>query len=150
MQALIEHPEQFELLREQPELLDSAVEEMLRWTSPVVHFARTVTRDTEIRGVPITEGETLAMWYPSANRDEDVFDDPDVFDIARSPNEHLAFGGFGEHFCLGANLARLEMRSIFRHVIRRLDQFEMNGEVERLSSGLIGGIKRLPVSYSVR
>lgn len=150
MQALIEHPQQFDLLKAQPELLDSAVEEMLRWTSPVVHFARTVTQDTEIRGVPIKAGETLAMWYPSANRDEDVFENPDVFDITRSPNDHLAFGGFGEHFCLGANLARLEMRSIFRHLIQRLDDFQVNGEVERLSSGLIGGIKRLPVSYSVR
>ncbi len=150
MQALIEHPDQFERLRDQPVLLDSAVEEMLRWTSPVVHFARTVTRDTEIRGVPIQAGETLAMWYPSANRDEDHFEDPDVFDIARSPNEHLAFGGFGEHFCLGAHLARLEMRSIFRHVIERLDHVEFDGDVERLSSGLIGGIKRLPVSYTVR
>ena len=90
------------------------------------------------------------MWYPSANRDEEHFENPDVFDITRSPNEHLAFGGFGEHFCLGAHLARLEMRSIFRHVIQRLDHFELTGEVERLSSGLIGGIKRLPVSYSVR
>jgi len=150
MQALIEHPDQFELLRSQPELLDSAVEEMLRWTSPVVHFARTVTRDTEIRGVPIQAGETLAMWYPSANRDEDIFNNPDTFDIQRSPNEHLAFGGFGEHFCLGANLARLEMRSIFRHLIQKLDHFEASGEMERLSSGLIGGIKRLPVSYAVR
>ena len=147
MQALIEHPEQFERLRDDPSMLDSAVEEMLRWTSPVVHFARTVTQDTELRGVPIRAGETLAMWYPSANRDEDVFADPDVFDIGRSPNEHLAFGGFGEHFCLGANLARLEMRSIFRHLVGRLDDFALNGEVERLSSGLIGGIKRLPVSY---
>ena len=150
MQALIEHPEQFELLCNQPELLDGAIEEMLRWTSPVVHFARTVTRDTEIRGVPMKAGETLAMWYPSANRDEDVFEHPDVFDIGRSPNDHLAFGGFGEHFCIGAHLARLEMRSIFRHVIRRLDDFAIEGEVERLSSGLIGGIKRLPVSYAVR
>lgn len=150
MQALIEHPEQFELLKSQPQLLNSAVEEMLRWTSPVVHFARTVTRDTEIRGVPIQAGETLAMWYPSANRDEDVFENPDVFDVTRSPNDHLAFGGFGEHFCLGANLARLEMRSIFRHLIQRLDDFQVNGEIERLSSGLIGGIKRLPVSYAVR
>jgi len=150
MQALIEHPEQYERLRDDPDLLGSTVEEMLRWTSPVVHFARTVTRDTEIRGVSIREGETLAMWYPSANRDEDHFENPDVFDITRSPNEHLAFGGFGEHFCLGAHLARLEMRSIFRHVIQRLDHFELTGEVERLSSGLIGGFKRLPVSYSVR
>ncbi len=147
MLALIEHPEQFERLRDDPQLLNSAVEEMLRWTSPVIHFARTATRDTEIRGVPIRAGETLAMWYPSANRDEDVFARPDEFDINRSPNDHLAFGGFGEHFCLGANLARLEMRSIFRHVIGRLDQFERNGEAERLSSQLIGGIKRLPISY---
>ncbi|MDE2744857.1 MAG: cytochrome P450 [Chloroflexota bacterium] len=150
MQALIEHPDQFELLRGQPDLLNSAVEEMLRWTSPVVHFARTVTADTEIRGVPIKAGETLAMWYPSANRDEDVFEHPDVFDIGRTPNDHLAFGGFGEHFCLGANLARLEMRSVFRHLIQKLDNFQLSGEVERLSSGLIGGIKRLPVSYAVR
>ena len=149
MQALIEHPDQFALLREQPELLDSAVEEMLRWTSPVVHFARTVTKDTEVGGVPMKAGETLAMWYPSANRDEDVFEDPDVFDIARSPNEHLAFGGFGEHFCLGANLARLEMRSVFRHLMGKLEDFRFEGDVERLSSGLIGGIKRLPVSYRV-
>ena len=148
--ALIEHPEQYDRLRNQPDLLDSAVEEMLRWTSPVVHFARTVTQDTEVSGVTMKAGETLAMWYPSANRDEDVFEDPDVFDIARSPNEHLAFGGFGEHFCLGANLARLEMRSVFRHVIGKLDNFALDGEVERLSSGLIGGIKRLPVSYVVR
>ena len=150
LQALIEHPDQYDILRNQPELLDSAVEEMLRWTSPVVHFARTVTTDTEVNGVPMKAGETLAMWYPSANRDEDVFEDPDVFDIARSPNEHLAFGGFGEHFCLGANLARLEMRSVFRHVIGKLDNFALDGEVERLSSGLIGGIKRLPITYAVR
>ncbi len=150
MQALIEYPEQYARLQAEPELLDSAVEEMLRWTSPVVHFARTVTEDTEIRGVPIQAGETLAMWYPSANRDEEVFDEPDIFDIARSPNEHLAFGGFGEHFCLGANLARLEMRFVFRHLLRRLDDFRVDGEIERLSSGLIGGIKRLPITYTVR
>ena len=150
LQALIEHPDQFARLREQPQLLDSAVEEMLRWTSPVVHFARTVTRDVEIRGVPIRAGETLAMWYPSANRDEDVFDQPDIFDIGRSPNEHLAFGGFGEHFCLGANLARLEMRSIYRHLMLRLDDIQFGGEIERLTSTLIGGIKRLPITYTVR
>ena len=123
---------------------------MLRWTSPVVHFARTVTKDVEIRGVPIHAGETLAMWYPSANRDEDVFDQPDVFDIGRRPNDHLAFGGFGEHFCLGANLARLEMRSIYRHLILRLDDIQFNGAPERLTSTLIGGIKRLPITYAVR
>ena len=150
LQALIEHPDQFARLREEPELLDNAVEEMLRWTSPVVHFARTTTRDVEIRGVPIRAGETLAMWYPSANRDEDVFEQPDVFDVGRSPNDHLAFGGFGEHFCLGANLARLEMRSIYQHLMLRLDDIQFDGEIERLTSTLIGGIKRLPISYRVR
>ena len=130
--------------------VDRAVEEILRWTSPVAHFARAVTRDVEIRGVPLRAGETLAMWYPSANRDEDVFDDPDRFDIARSPNDHLAFGGFGEHYGLGANLARLELRSIYRHLIARLSDFQLDGEVVRLGSSLIGGVKALPVSYRVR
>ena len=147
MLALIEHPDQFHQLQENPDQLNSAVEEMLRWSSPVIHFARTVTKDTEIGGVPIRAGETLAMWYPSANRDEDVFQDPYRFDISRDPNEHLAFGGFGEHFCLGANLARLEMRSVFRHLMGRLEDFQLEGEPERLQSQLIGGIKRLPLSY---
>ena len=133
-----------------PALLDSAIEEILRWTSPVIHFARTVTRDVEVGGVRMREGETLALWYPSANRDEDVFAEPDVFDIGREPNEHLAFGGYGEHFCLGATLARLELRGIFGHLLERLEEIRVDGEVERLGSGLIGGIKRLPISYGVR
>ena len=148
--ALIEHPEQFERLRAEPALLDSAIEEILRWTSPVIHFARTVTRDVEIRGTLLREGDTLALWYPSANRDEDVFDEPEVFDIGREPNEHLAFGGYGEHFCLGANLARLELRGIYGHLLERLEEIRVEGDVERLGSGLIGGIKRLPISYGVR
>ena len=148
--ALIEHPEQFERLRGEPALLDSAIEEILRWTSPVIHFARTVTRDVEIGGTLLREGDTLALWYPSANRDEDVFDEPDVFDIGRAPNEHLAFGGYGEHFCLGAPLARLELRGIYGHLLERLEEIRVDGDVERLGSGLIGGIKRLPISYGVR
>ena len=148
--ALIEHPEQFARLREDPALLGGAIEEILRWTSPVIHFARTATCDVEIRGTTIREGESLAMWYPSANRDEDIFDAPDAFDIERQPNEHLAFGGYGEHYCLGANLARLELRSIYSHLLERLDEIRLEGEVERLGSGLIGGIKRLPISYAVR
>ena len=148
--ALIEHPEQFERLRAEPALLDSAIEEILRWTSPVIHFARTVTRDVEIRGTLLREGETLALWYPSANRDEDVFDQPDRFDIGREPNEHLAFGGYGEHFCLGATLARLELRGIYGHLLERFEGIRVDGDVERLGSGLIGGIKRLPISYGVR
>ena len=148
--ALLEHPQEFERLRGDPSLLDSAVEEILRWTSPVIHFARTAARDVEIRGAPIRAGEAVALWYPSANRDEDIFEAPERFDIGRTPNDHLAFGGFGEHYCLGANLARLELRSIYRHLIGRLEDIRLDGEVERLGSTLIGGIKRLPISYSVR
>jgi len=150
MLALLEHPEQLQRLRANPALLDSAVEEILRWTSPVTHMARRVMRDTEIGGQPIAAGEIVAMWYPSANRDEEIFADPEVFDIGRDPNEHLAFGGFGEHFCLGANLARLELRSIFRHILARMEQIELDGEVERLRSGIVGGIKHLPIAFTAQ
>ncbi len=147
--ALLEHPDQLARLRADPALLDSGMEEVLRWTSPIIHFVRTTTRDVEIRGVPIPAGDTVAMWYPSANRDEEIFADPERFDVGRQPNDHLAFGGFGEHYCLGANLARLELRSIFRQVLRRLDGIELDGPVERLNSGLVGGIKHLPIRYDV-
>lgn len=150
MLALLEHPEQLQRLRSNPELLDSAVEEILRWTSPVTHMARRATQPAEIGGQAIAAGETVVMWYPSANRDEDVFEHPEVFDIGREPNEHLAFGGFGEHFCLGANLARLELRSIFRHILERMDEIELDGEMERLRSGIVGGIKHLPISFNPR
>ncbi len=150
MLALLEHPEQLRWLRADPGLLESAVEEILRWTSPVTHMARRVARDTEIGGQMIAAGEKVVLWYPSANRDEEVFERPEVFDIAREPNEHLAFGGFGEHFCLGANLARLELRAIFRQVLRRMDEIEHDGEVERLRSGIVGGIKHLPISFRPR
>lgn len=150
MLALVEHPDQLAQLRANPDLLDSAIEEILRWTSPVTHMARRVTTDTEIGGQPIAAGDIVTMWYPSANRDEDIFDSPESFDITRSPNEHLAFGGFGEHFCLGANLARLELRSIFRHTLERLDEVQLEGDVERLRSGIVGGIKHLPISFTAR
>ncbi len=104
--ALLDHPDQLETLRRDPNAMRPAVEEIIRWSSPVSYFARRATRDTEIRGVPVAEGERVTLWYPSANRDEDVFDDPFRFDIHRTPNQHLAFGGGGPHFCLGANLAR--------------------------------------------
>ena len=150
MLALLEHPEQLRRLRADPGLLESAVEEILRWTSPVTHMARRVRRDTEIGGQAIAAGEKVVLWYPSANRDEEVFERPEVFDIAREPNEHLAFGGFGEHFCLGANLARLELRAIFRQLLSRMDEIELDGEVERLRSGIVGGIKHLPISFTPR
>ena len=150
MLALLEHPEQLRRLRADPGLLESAVEEILRWTSPVTHMARRVRRDTEIGGQAIAAGEKVVLWYPSANRDEEVFERPEDFDIAREPNEHLAFGGFGEHFCLGANLARLELRAIFRQLLSRMDEIELDGEVERLRSGIVGGIKHLPISFTPR
>ena len=147
MLALIENPEQMEMLRVDSSLADTAVEEILRWTSPVVHFVRTATQETEIRGQRIRPGESVAMFYPSANRDEDVFVDPYQFDIRRTPNDHLAFGGYGEHFCLGANLARLELRTIFRELLNRLPEIEVAGPVERLHSTLVGGIKHMPVKF---
>ncbi len=148
--ALIEHPEQLRRLRDDPALLDSAIEEILRWTSPIIHFGRLATADVEIGGQLISAGDKLMMWYPSANRDAEIFSQPDTFDISREPNEHLAFGGFGEHFCLGANLARMELRSIFKHVLDRLDDIQLDGEVERLRSGFVGGIKHLPIAFSAR
>jgi cytochrome P450 len=147
--ALIEHPEQFAKLRARPELLPSAVEEILRWTSPVTHMARYVTRDAEVLGQPIKQGEKVVMWYPSANRDETVFPDPDVFDIERTPNDHIAFG-IGEHFCLGAQLARQELTVVFDELPKRLDAIELAGPVERLRSNFIGGIKHMPIRYTAK
>ena len=144
--ALLEHPDQLSLLVEHPELVDSAVEEILRWTSVVIQFTRTVTQDTEIRGQAIRKGQTIGMWYPSANRDEEVFEDAYRFDITRDPNDHFAFGGYGEHFCLGANVARWEMRSLLGALIPLLPRMELAGAPERLAGQLhVGGIKRLPV-----
>ena len=146
MLALMEHPEQRARLLAEPALLPTAVEEILRWTSPVSHMARVATRDTQIGAQPIREGERVALWYPSANRDEAVFPDPDRFDVGRTPNDHLAFG-IGEHFCLGAGLARLELRVMFEELLRRLPDIELAGPVERLRSTFIGGIKHVPVRY---
>jgi cholest-4-en-3-one 26-monooxygenase len=149
MLALIEHPGQLQRLQADPSLLNSAIEEMLRWTSPLIHFARTASQDTELSGVPIKKGDTLALFYPSANRDSEVFSDPYTFDIGRSPNNHLAFG-VGEHFCLGAHLARLELVAAFKHLLPRLESVELSGPVKRLRSNLVGGIKELPIRYRLR
>jgi cytochrome P450 len=146
MLALIEHPAEMRRLRDDPSLLPTAVEEVLRWTSPLIHFCRTVATNTELRGQQLRTGDVLVLFYPSANRDEEVFPDPFRFDVGRTPNEHLAFG-IGEHFCLGANLARLELRAIFAECLRRLDAIELTGPVERVRSGFVGGIKRMPVSF---
>ena len=145
MLALIEHPDQRARLIADPSLMPTAVDEMLRWVSPLIQFRRTATRDTEIRGQKIREGDKVVMYYPSANRDEDVFPDADRFDIGRTPNEHVAFGPGGPHFCLGANLARLEIRVMFEELLRRLPDMELAGPVQRLRSNFINGIKHMPV-----
>jgi cholest-4-en-3-one 26-monooxygenase len=149
MHALLTHPDQFELLRSDPEaLMDDAVEEVLRWASPVLHFRRTAMVDTEIRGQAIKAGDRVVIWHVSANRDEEVWDDPFVFDITRNPNPHVAFGGGGSHFCLGANLARMELKLIFTELVTRLPDMQLAGEPERLLSNFIGGIKHMPVIWT--
>jgi cholest-4-en-3-one 26-monooxygenase len=147
--ALIEHPEEMAKIQADPSLIKPAVEEILRWTSPIIHFGRTATRDTEVAGHPIREGEVVGMFYPSANRDESVWEDPDRFRVDRKHNPHIAFG-VGEHYCLGAHVARLELQVIFRHLIPRLGEVEVAGEIDRLRSNLIGGVKRLPIKYTLR
>jgi cytochrome P450 len=144
--AFCEHPQQWDALRVQPELLSDAVDEVLRWVSPISHFTRVATDDYVLRGRTIHSGDQLALYYASANRDEDVFDDPFAFRIDRRPNPHLTFG-FGEHFCVGAHLARLEIETVFRHLLGRIDRFELAGTVERLESAVNGSIKRLPLRY---
>lgn len=148
MKALIEHPDQYAALVADPDLVDSAVEEILRWATPVLHFRRTARRDYELGGRTIRAGDKVVMWHISANRDETVFDDPFRFDIRRSPNDHIAFGGGGPHFCLGANLARMELRLIFRELVTRLPDLTLDGDVEFLRSNFIGGIKRMPVRFT--
>jgi cytochrome P450 len=142
--AFSEHPGEWERLRERPDLLTDAVEEILRWVSPISHFTRTATEDSEVRGTVIRAGEQVALYFGSANRDEDVFDEPFAFRVDRRPNPHLAFG-FGEHFCMGAHVARVELETIFRHLIGRVESFEVLGPVERLSSIINGSIKHLPL-----
>ncbi len=147
MQALMDHPDQLATLRRDRTLLETAIEEMLRFCTPVVQFQRTATRDTELRGVPIREGESVVIFYPSANRDEDVFSDPDRFDIRRDPNPHVAFGGGGAHYCLGTNLARLEIRCLFDELLDRMHELEPAGPAPRLHSWFINGPRRMPVRF---
>jgi cytochrome P450 len=127
----------------------TAIEEIVRWASPVIHFRRTATRDTELSGQKIQAGEKVVLWYNSANRDEDVFADPYRFDVTRTPNEHVGFGGPGPHHCLGANLARREMRVMFREIATRIPDLEITGPPEMLRSNFIHGIKRMPCAWKV-
>jgi len=146
--ALIDHPEAAQQLRDQPELWDSAVEEMLRWGSSIHNFRRTVTRDTEIGGVPIKAGDKVVIYYASANRDEAVFDEPHTFAIDRTPNDHVTFGGGGVHYCLGASLARAEIKATMRQIVERLPDIELAGPVDRLHSDFVNGIKTMPVRWT--
>ena len=144
--AFSEHHDEWEKLRAHPELLPDAVEEILRWVSPISHFTRTATEDYELREAKIRAGDQVAIYFASANRDEEVFEDPFAFRVDRRPNPQLAFG-FGEHFCMGAHLARVEIETLYRHLLQRLESFEVAGPVERLTSIINGSIKRLPISY---
>jgi cytochrome P450 len=148
LRLLLEHPAAYRRLVDDPSLIPTAVEEMLRYNPPVMYFRRTATADTEIRGVPIARDQMLTLYYPSANRDDSVFADPDRFDVTRTPNEHLAFG-IGEHFCLGANLARMQLHAIFTEVLTRLRDIELDGPVDRLRSHFIDGIKHMPIRFGV-
>ena len=149
MVALLEHPGEYRRLRRDRDLLGTAVEEMLRWWTPVMNFRRTATRDTEVAGVPIRAGQKVVVWFSSSNRDGEVFGDPDRFDVGRRPNDHLTFG-HGAHFCLGAHLAREQMRALFAAVLDRLDDLELTGEPSRLRSNFQNGIKHLPLRWRPR
>jgi len=149
MKALCDYPEQRALWRsDYDNIAPTAVDEIVRWATPVIHFRRTATRDTVIRGQKIAEGDKVVLWYNSANRDEDVFPDPYRFDVRRTPNEHVGFGGPGPHFCLGANLARREISVMFRRLFERLPDLEITDEPQMLLSGFIHGIKRMPCRFT--
>lgn len=149
LHALIENPDQLARLKAQPGLMGTAVEEMIRWSTPVKEFMRTATADTTVRGVPIAKGESVYLAYVSGNRDEEIFANPHRFDVGRDPNKHLAFG-YGVHFCLGAALARMEMNSLFTELLGRLDSIELSGTPELSATTFVGGLKHLPIRYSLR
>jgi cholest-4-en-3-one 26-monooxygenase len=148
MLALVENPDQRALLLADPSLLPSAVDEMLRYASPVMYMRRTAQRDVELHGQHIQQGDKVALWYIAANHDPAVFTDPHRFDIRRDPNDYLAFGGGGPHFCLGSHLAKLEIRVMFEELLTRLPDIELNGPVQRLRSNFINGIKHMPVRFA--
>jgi cholest-4-en-3-one 26-monooxygenase len=148
MHAFFQNPDQWERLHNDRTLLPSAVEEMLRFVTPVMNFRRTAMCDTELSGTKIRQGDKVVFYHASGNRDEEIFEDPDRFDIGRDPNPHIAFGGGGPHFCLGANLARIEIRVMFEHLLDRLPDLHQAGDVQRLQSQFINGVKHLPVAFT--
>ncbi|MHB8341671.1 MAG: cytochrome P450, partial [Mycobacteriales bacterium] len=145
MLALIEHPDQWARLRADPALHPTAADEIVRWVSPVMDFRRTVMADTRIGEQPVRKGDKVVIFYASANRDEAVFPEPDRFDVGRSPNPHIGFGGGGPHFCLGSHLAKLEIQVMLRTLVERVERVELAGDVRRLRSNFINGIKEMPV-----
>jgi cytochrome P450 len=149
MLALLENPGELARLKKDTGLMGTAVEEMIRCVVPVKEFMRTAQADTEVRGVPIAKGESVLLSYVSANRDEEVFKDPTRFDVGRDPNKHLSFG-YGVHFCLGAALARMEMNSFFSELVPRINSIELAGEPELMATTFVGGLKHLPIRYSLK
>ena len=150
MLALIQHQDQLRILQERPELIPNAVEEFLRWASPVYHFRRTATRDVELGGKQIKADDKVVMWFASGNRDADVFENPYSFDVTRTNIDHVTFGKGSPHLCLGNALARMEIRLMFTELIPRLGSIELNGEVTRVRSNFVNGIKKLPVAVTTR
>ena len=148
MHAFFQNPEQWQRLLDDRSLLPSAVDEMLRFVTPVMNFRRTAMVDTELSGTKIAAGDKVVFFHASANRDLDIFNDPDTFDVGRDPNPHIAFGGGGPHFCLGTNLARMEIRVMFEHLLDRMPDIRQDGEVQRLQSQFINGVKHIPVAFS--
>ena len=147
--ALLEHPDQLAALRRTPQLIETGADEIVRWTTPVNHFSRTATTDYVLRGQQIRTGDSVALFYASANRDEEVFADPFVFRLDRDPNPHLGFG-VGEHFCLGAHLARLDLKVFWRQFAERVESIELTGEPQLLHASFVGGPKHIPVRYRIR
>jgi cytochrome P450 len=150
MNNLINNPDQLALLQERPDLIPWAVEEFLRYASPVYHFRRTATKDVDFNGVLIKKGQKIVPWFASGNRDDSVFENPNKFDVTRNPNEHMAFGRGGPHMCLGNALARIELRVMFEDLVNRVDKVERVGDVDFLRSNFVHGIKRMPVKVSLR
>jgi cytochrome P450 len=145
MKVLMEHPDVMDRLRREPELMASATEEIMRWASPVIHFRRTATADTELHGVRIREGDKVVVWLISGNYDERQFPDPLTFDVTRKPNNHITFGRGGPHFCLGAHLAKLETRIMFEELLPRLNTAEPTAPARRLHSNFTNAYKSMPV-----
>jgi cytochrome P450 len=147
---LIKNPAQLTKLQENPELIPWAVEEFLRFASPVYHFRRTATKDVEIHGKTVKSGEKIVTWFASGNRDNNIFERANEFDVTRNPNEHMTFGRGGPHMCLGNALARIELRVMFEDLISRIDSMELTGPVDYLRSNFVHGIKRMPVRVKLR